>query len=405
MAKQVNVVFLDVGQGDGTLISSPDGELVLIDLGSKKNAEVAGADAIKAVTAIIIASMNHRQSDIPTIDHLLLTHGDGDHYNLITQLGGYVQIMTGKPLNIPEVAIGGGKHDYDKELQDAVLTPAETAGRLTTFANSYHDPMAADGTVTPTWKLAGNTVKLYLLSANYPLRDSGPKNPKSLVVLLAYANAAQNVILTGDAEGVTEAAILGYYATNLAFLQSFALKLGHHGSQAGTSVPWLDAVNQRASFASSDMKWAHPYCETIARVVDTIGPGADLYQHQWLCGAGAGENKEYRNWNDSNGFYTTMAYMTDSPMQDPEDGKWYSAGFVQGVQYQLSLYDNGTMQMIDTQGHDSGVFIPPPHAVAGARPQVVAPAIETEGFHITPAILHSLDAATPPAGALGTRAE
>jgi competence protein ComEC len=379
MAAQVNVTFLDVGQGDGTVISSPTGELILIDLGSKKNAEVAGADAIMTLVAMIGASMEHRHSDVPVLDRLLITHGDGDHYNLVTQLIGLVRFVLGKDLTINEVAIGGGKADYEKDFQTSVLTPAENAGKLTTFANSYHDPMAKDGTVKPTWTLANGTAKLYLLSANFPYRDSGPKNPKSLVVMLSYATANQNVILTGDAEEPTETAIRGYYAKNLKFLESFGLKLGHHGSQAGTSVKWLETVKQLASFASSDMKWAHPYCDTIARIAETIGPGAVLYQHQWLCGDGAGQNKEYRNFDDTNGFYTSMANMTDKPLDDPVDGKSYAPGLVQGIQYQLSLYDNGTMQLIDSLDHDSGIF-DPSRSLLQTGLKVVAQSIEVEGF-------------------------
>jgi hypothetical protein len=389
MPKQVGVLFLDVGQGDGTMIASPEGELILIDLGSKKNAEIAGVDAIKSATAVVIASMSYRHSDIPLLSKLLITHGDGDHYNLLTQFNAYVQIMTGKPLTISELAIGGGKSDYDQEMRKIIIDPAEKLGRLTLFDNSYHDPMAKNGTVTPKWTFASGTAKLFVLSANYQYRDSGPKNPKSLVTLLQYANPLQNIILTGDAEGVTEDAILGYYKKNLKFLESFGLKLGHHGSQAGTTEDWIEKVNQLASFASGDMKWAHPYCDTIARIVDTIGPGAALYDHKWLCGAGAGESKLYRNWTDKNGFYTTMAYMTYSPMQDPEDGKWYSPGFVQGVQYQLSLYDNGYMQLIDTLGNDSGVF-DPKRSDDEKGLEVVAPSIEKEGFVLPPLLPPSL---------------
>jgi competence protein ComEC len=357
--KNILVNFLDVGQGDGTVILCPNGEMVLIDLGSKKNAEIAGADAIKAAMAMLVTSMSIRKSDIPVLDLLLVTHGDGDHYNLITQFGGYVRIMTGKDLVIKEVAIGGGVKDYDAEFQKAILLPAKSANALTLFDNSYHDPMATDGTVSAKWPLLnGGTAKLYVLSANFPYRETGAKNPKSVVVMLQYINANQRVILTGDAEGLTENAILGYYAANLSFLQSFALKLGHHGSQAGTTVPWIKAVKQLASFASADMKWAHPYCETVARVVETIGPGMALYGHKWLCGAGAGNNKEYRNWNDKNGFYSTMASMTHSPLQDPKDGVWYSPGLVQGVQYQLTLYEDGNMRLMDTLKGDSGIFNP-----------------------------------------------
>lgn len=398
MTKQMNVLFLDVGQGDGTMITSPEGELVLIDLGSKKNAEIAGADAIKSVGAVILASMHLRGSDVPLINRLLLTHGDGDHYNLITQLMGYCQIMFGKPLVFNEVAIGGSKGDYDKELRDALLTPAEQAGKLTTFDNSYHDPMSADGTVKKAqWTLASGTAKLYLLSANFPYRDTGPKNPKSLVVMLEYANAQQRVILTGDAEESTETAIRGYYNRNLKFLQSFGLKLGHHGSQAGSSVAWLQVVDQLASFTSSDMKWAHPYCETIARVITTIGQGVPLYEHQWICGRGAGENKEYENVKDKSGFYTTMASMTDKPMEDPVDKKWYAPGLVQGVQYQLSFYDDGKMQLIDTLGNNSGLFIPSRSGVSEPL-EVVAPQMELEGFHFFLPTLQAPGPVTPPSG-------
>jgi len=381
MAKQVGIMFLDVGQGDGTLITSPTGELVLIDLGSKKNAEIAGADAIKTVTAVILASMEHRQSDTPRLDKLMVTHGDGDHYNLLTQLAGYVRIVTGKDLQIGEVVLGGGKADYDQEFHRLIINPAEAANCLTLFGDSYYNRPNADGTVDPQWSLAGGAARLYVLSANYQYQNAGPKNDKSLVIMVDYAAPKQRVILTGDAEAGTEAAILGYYAANLAFLESFGLKLGHHGSQAGSSVLWIEAVKQLASFASSDMKWAHPYCETIARITETIGPGAALYDHPWICGRGAGEGKEYQNWNDSNGFYTTMAFMSENPLLDPEDGKWYAPGLVQGVQYQLSLYDNGWMQLIDTLGHDSGVF-DPARAVSGSPVEVVARTVAAEGFSV-----------------------
>jgi hypothetical protein len=378
----VSISFLDVGQGDGTLISaSTTAELILIDLGSKKNGEIAGADAIKAVTNAIIASMQFRGSDIPVLNKLLLTHGDADHYNLVTQLNGYVRILTGKDLTISEVAIGGPKGDYDKELQDAVLTPAENANALTTFGDSYHDTMSSTGVVTPKWTFAGGAAKLYLLSANYPFRNKGAKNPKSLVTMVGYTAAKQKVILTGDAEGITEAAILGYYKKNLKFLESFGLKLGHHGSQAGSSVEWIKTVKQLANFASSDMKWAHPYCETIARIVETIGPGAVLYNHKWLCGRGGGEQKEYQNFTSTDGFYTTMASMTDVKTKDPEEGVFYPPGLVQGVQYQLNLYDDGSMQLTDTLGGDSGVF-DPARSLSGQPVERVADSIEMEGFRV-----------------------
>jgi competence protein ComEC len=352
----IDISFLDVGQGDGTVLTTSAGEMVLIDLGSKKNAEISGVDALKQLMAMLTASMWHRDSDIPLLDKLIITHGDGDHYNLVTQFMGYVQLATGKDLVVNELVIGGEIDDYNQEFRDVVIAPHAAAGTLTLFGDSDFDPVGADGTIVPRWTLAAGTVRLYLLSANYPFRVGADKNPKSVVLMVEYATPYQKVILTGDAEEITETAILGRYPP--AFLRSFGLKLGHHGSQAGTSVAWLHAVQQLASFASSDMKWAHPYCATISRVVETIGAGAALYKHQWICGEGAGDEKLYRNWNDLNGFYTTMASMTDAPTLDPVDGRWYAPGLVQGVQYQLTLDDTGLMRLQDTMGNDSGPFDP-----------------------------------------------
>lgn len=374
---QVNITFLDVGQGDGTLISCPAGELMLIDLGSKKNAEIAGADAIKALEAIILASKKFRNLEHPTLDYLLITHGDGDHYNLVVPLIEAVNSDLGS-FDIRNIVIGGQVSDYDQAMQRDVLTPAAEAGLLRLLPDAAHDKIGADGFLPPPRWIPGRGVSVYLLSANYPTRVAKDKNQKSIVVMVAYGLPSRQVILTGDAEEPTEKAIIKYYEHKPEFLKSFGLKLGHHGSQAGSSTPWIEAVKQAANFVSSDMRWAHPYCLTLSRISSTIGPGVKLYTHQWLCGEGAGEHKEYRNFTDEAGFYSTMAYMTQAPQQDPEDDRWYSPGLVQGVQYQLSIYENGVMQLIDTLGHDSGGFFVPPGEAGGLF--VPAPLPPRTGF-------------------------
>ena len=363
---QVNISFLDVGQGDGTVITCPNGELVLIDLGSKKNAQIAGANAVFTLTAIIVASMMFRGLETPTLDHLLLTHGDGDHTNLLSEFLTYIRVFLGKPLDIREVAIGGIYADYDNDVITDVLDPAFDAGRLVSFDDDAYDEVEADGTVTPHWTLGGGA-KMYLLSANYPTDEAEP-NSKSLVVMVEYGG--RKVILTGDAEFATEASIIGHYATKPGFLRSFGLKLGHHGSAYATSVPWIQAVGQQASFASSDMRWAHPYCETITRVQQTIGSGRALYQHQWLCGEGPAGNQNYTNHTNLAGFYTTMASISEFVEWDRDTRQWIAPGMVRGVQYQLSIYDNGSMQLIDTLGHNSGVFVP---GLAAGEPPPAAP--------------------------------
>ncbi|MGH3782670.1 MAG: ComEC/Rec2 family competence protein [Pseudonocardiaceae bacterium] len=336
---EVLIDFLDVGQGDGTLITGPGSELILVDLGSKKNAAIAGGDAITFLLDEIEESMKVRGKKSPVLDHLMITHGDGDHYSLLPLLLAKVKVKFKQQLTIYKVTIGGDVKDYaSKPLRDHVLKPAAKNKVLEVLRDGDHDKIIS-GKLKPRWKFG--YMDIFLLSANFPFRSGGGKNAKSLVLMVKYAD--RQVILTGDAEAPTEAAILKNYKPKLAFLQSTALKLGHHGSEAGSSEAWIKAIRPKLCFASSDMKWAHPYCVTVNRIKTSIGPGLKLYKHQWMCGEGAGAKKTYNDYDNEQGFYTTMAY-TDI------------YGVVQGVQYVLKIEDTGDMYLADTLKHRAGPF-------------------------------------------------
>ncbi len=368
MARNILVNFLDVGQGDGTVILCPTGEIILIDLGSKKNADIAGADAIRAVCPMLLASVQYRKLDGPVLDCLVLTHGDGDHYNLIQKLDDTVKEWFPQPdfqpLKISKIVIGGVVDDYSKTFRDNFLSPAFENGNLITFGDNYHNAMDEAGNVEHQWSISEGAARLYVLSVNYP-NAKAAKNAKSVVLMLEYVNEMQRVILTGDAEKETEAEIIKHYQQNPKFLESFALKLGHHGSVNATSKAWLNAVKPLACFASSDMKWAHPYCETTDRIKNT----QEVCEHQWMCGMGAGDNKEYKQYIDSQGIYTNLASMAEKPVQDDE-GIWYAPGLVQGVQWQLTLHDTGLVSLLNTLGHHAGPFVP-------VRPNSVPPSQST----------------------------
>src|SRR4028118_1158717 len=176
----VEIQFLDVGQGDGTLIVCPEGETILVDLGSKKNAEVAGVDAVTYLKAKLEELRQIRHLANPTIDYLMLTHADGDHCNqLPSLLAAFKSPLL--PLVISNVVIGGFATEYPDTIQKLILNSHSANGTLTVFGDEVHDPVG-----TPRWKFSGNTVKLYLLCANYPRQREGRKNPKSLVLMLEH---------------------------------------------------------------------------------------------------------------------------------------------------------------------------------------------------------------------------
>ena len=64
---ELRIHFLDVGQGDATLIEFPDDKVALIDGGNTQNENVAA----------LLRYMNALK--INTIDYLIATHADSDH--------------------------------------------------------------------------------------------------------------------------------------------------------------------------------------------------------------------------------------------------------------------------------------------------------------------------------------
>ncbi|MFP5246279.1 MAG: ComEC/Rec2 family competence protein [Thermoanaerobaculia bacterium] len=356
----LSVDFLDVGQGDGTLIVFPDDSPVLVDMGSKKNANVAGKDALAYVHDKLLDIQARRGTMHPTLDILFLTHGDADHYNLIVPL--IESFGDEEPLTVEAVYIGGPMADYAGPIQ-AWLQRWDQLERLTVFGNCEHDPIDS-----PAWPFDDpfhemQQAFIYLLSVNVP-NIGGPKNAKSICLMVEYAG--RKVILMGDAEETTEDYIIGWYqAASPSFLHCDALKLGHHGSEAADKNPWLQATQAWCVFASSDQKWAHPYCSVIQRVIDNGKLDRDG-AHYWLCGQGANASKEYFFWagNDANrtyDIYTNLAYMKHLSGSSPEEQQLIEQinndvdvdgvlpnGIVLGVQYSFRVHHDGSVEVLVT---------------------------------------------------------
>ena len=72
---ELRVHFIDVGQGDGIYIEFPDGEDMLIDMGS-----TSGMTQTQAIAAL------EQLNDDNVIDHLMLTHTDQDHVEFLDEV-------------------------------------------------------------------------------------------------------------------------------------------------------------------------------------------------------------------------------------------------------------------------------------------------------------------------------
>src|ERR1044071_4473910 len=201
---ELKIQFLDVGQGDGIFILFPNGTTMLVDMGSTKNKGVVSPD-------ILTYFRTYTKFGAPgqTLDYLVLTHGDRDHYNIVKEFIQKLQIQVGC------LMFGGLRTDYGKLIDDiGTLCPGVVEGVPTgLFPFRINDPKFGD-------------VEVHLLAASTrgtsKSDEAWRKNTASIVLKLVYGRAS--VILAGDATSDTEKFILSTHTFFRSQLMSHVLK-------------------------------------------------------------------------------------------------------------------------------------------------------------------------------------
>jgi beta-lactamase superfamily II metal-dependent hydrolase len=257
----LTVVFLDSGQGDSTLVVFPDGKIMLVDCGCRKNRDVVLPAVIAGINRFLPANGNH-------IDCLIVTHADEDHYNMIGD------VLVATKATVGEVWYGGDVGLY-KNMHDG------NAMYKYLSANGKSPGSAVFGGNAP-WHTTGE-VKVYLLACNSSgspaAADGWTKNTNSIVLLLDYRN--YKVFLMGDSTSDTEHFILtaaaapGTVAKLLENEYATTLKMGHHGSTTSSSEPWVKLLRPNALIISADTRYfsgtGMPRKTHLANVVNWSG--------------------------------------------------------------------------------------------------------------------------------------
>jgi competence protein ComEC len=236
-AGTLRVDFIDVGQGDAALVTSPTGKTVLIDGGPHH-----AAPALAAFLA------DHLRGPI---DLILLTHRHEDH------LGG-----------LPEVVREIGARTF----VDAPVPHAQKGYTALMQALAARGAVVQNATRGRKIDL-GDGAMLTLLGPPQPLITGSHSdvNANSVVVRLTYRGFS--VLFAGDAEAPTETWLLASGVT----LRSVVLKVAHHGSRYASATPFLQAVGARIAVVSvgAGNRYRHPASATLARLA---GTGATVYR-------------------------------------------------------------------------------------------------------------------------------
>lgn len=225
---ELEVDFLDVGQGDAILIRSPYGQNILID---------GGPDD----TVVRRLSENLPWWD-RTIDLMVLTHPHDDHVNGLNEV--IKRYRVGRVLYTGVAHASPGYAHWLGLIRDnrIPLVIVDRPQTVNLGAGCRFD------IVYPRASLAGRTV------------DS--LNNSSIVAKLACGGGS--FLFMGDAEAETERELLAAGAD----LSARVLKAGHHGSDTSSGGEFLEAAGASAAVieVGKDNGFGHPSLRIIRRL-------------------------------------------------------------------------------------------------------------------------------------------
>ena len=235
--RKLNIYFIDVGQGDSTLIVTPNKHTILID----------GGDFEKDILLEYLLDRN-----INRINFIIISHFDSDH------IGGLFEVMN--ELKIDKVIIPIGMETSEnygrfKEIigNKRIKTILVGGGSISTQESSNRLYIEKDLYIDFLWP---NNKKL--ISENI-------LNNNSIVCKLNYKECS--MLFTGDIEEIAEKEILQEYKNNLSILNSGILKAAHHGSKTSSTKEFLEAVKPKMVLigVGENNKFGHPNAEVTNR--------------------------------------------------------------------------------------------------------------------------------------------
>ncbi len=220
----LTVSFLDVGQGDSILITTPSKKHILIDGGRDSS-------TVRRISALLPFWDR-------TIDVMVATHPDSDHITGLKEVLKRYSVTT-----FLEPGVYGKTH-IAREVHDIAEKEAS------------HMMLARRGQVFDF----GDGVLLYIL---FPDRDvSGVEtNTGSVVALIEYKKT--HILLTGDSPQKIEKYLVSIDGV---WLHSDVLKAGHHGSKTSSSELFIGYVNPASVVFSRGChnRYGHPHPSIVA---------------------------------------------------------------------------------------------------------------------------------------------
>lgn len=231
---ELKITCLDVGQGDGIVLETPQGGHFLIDGGSSNKSALGQYQLLPYL----------KSQGISYLDAILISHTDEDHISGVKELLGFM--ADGLTTIRAGYLLLPGWSEQPEAWQE-LASLAKKAGVKVKSAN------AGDA-------LRSGDVKLALLAPEEG-RTGSDVNEDGMVVQVQYGGFKG--LFTGDIGEESEKALLDKFE-DVDFL-----KVGHHGSKNSSCDDFLDRIKPKISVisCSATNTYGHPSPDAVERLV------------------------------------------------------------------------------------------------------------------------------------------
>ena len=229
---EIMVYFFDVGQSDSILIMAPEYN-VLIDAGDNDC-----ADALEKYLDDL---------GVTTLNCVIATHPHEDHIGSMDMIFDEFEVVN---LLMPNAEVDTDTFDATGDYT-RMMEGAREQGTAVTYVKSGDS-------------FSFGELDFLFLAPN--ATDYNDLNDWSLVTKVTYGSTS--MILTGDAESVSEKEIVAKYASSE--LDCDILKSGHHGSSSSSCEAFLNAIDAEIAIIScgTGNKYGHPNQPVLDRYAE-----------------------------------------------------------------------------------------------------------------------------------------